>query len=103
MEIKQAQKLVGEHLEKIGYTKVETDVKHVFLHLLEEVGELARTLLHKETKRDSLPFTTKPSELSDELADIFWQTIKLALYLKIDLESCFINKLEKNRKKPKNT
>lgn len=101
MDIKQAQKLVREHLEKIGYTKIETTPAHAFLHLVEEIGEVARTLLHKETKRGSLSVTTKPSDIKDEVADVFWQTLKLASYLNIDLESCFIKKYEKNKAKGK--
>ncbi len=101
MEIKEAQKLVKEHLEKIGYTKIETTPTHAFLHLMEEVGETARAILHKETKRNSLSFSTKPSDLKDEVADIFWQTLKLASYLDIDLEDCFLKKYEKNKAKPK--
>ena len=101
MDIKQAQKLVREHLEKIGYTKIETTPIHAFLHLIEEIGETARTLLHKETKRDTLAVTTKPSSIEDEIADIFWQTLKLASYLDIDLEKCFMRKYEKNKAKHK--
>ncbi|XOA43101.1 MAG: MazG-like family protein [Candidatus Nealsonbacteria bacterium] len=101
MEIKQAQKLVKEYLEEIGYTKIETTPTHAFLHLVEEVGETARTILYKETKRDSLHVSTEPSNLEDEVADIFWQTLKLASYLDIDLESCFLKKYEKNKAKKK--
>ena len=99
MQINEAQKLVREHLEKIGYDKIETTPVHAFLHLVEEVGETSRSLLHKETNRKSLPVTTKPSDIEDEVADILWQTLKLASYLDIDLEKAFANKLEKNRKK----
>ena len=101
MEIKQAQKLVREHLERIGYTKIETTPVQAFLHLIEEIGEVSRALLHKETKRDSLPVTTKPSDIEDEVADIFWQTLKLASYLNIDLDSAFLKKYKKNLAKPK--
>lgn len=101
MEIEQAQKLVKEHLEKIGYTKIETTPTQAFLHLIEEIGEVARTLLHKETKRNNLSYSTKPSDIEDEVADIFWQTLKLASYLNIDLESAFLKKYEKNKAKPK--
>ncbi len=99
MNIKKAQKLVREHLEKIGYTKSETTPTHAFLHLVEEVGEVSRILLHQQTKRGKFKNTTKPKDLNDEVADIFWQTLKLASYLEIDLEQSFIDKLEKNRKK----
>ncbi|XOB46453.1 MAG: MazG-like family protein [Candidatus Nealsonbacteria bacterium] len=101
MEIKQAQKLVKEHLEQIGYTKIETTPTHAFLHLVEEVGETARSILYKETKRSSFHVSTEPSNLEDEVADIFWQTLKLASYLDIDLESCFLKKYEKNKAKKK--
>jgi NTP pyrophosphatase (non-canonical NTP hydrolase) len=99
MNIREAQKKVKEHLEQIGYTKIETTPTHAFLHLVEEVGEVSRSLLYKETKRGEIANTTKPSELDEEVADIFWQTLKLASYLDIDLEDCFIKKYEKNQKK----
>jgi len=99
MELKEAQYLVREHLEKVGYTKIETTPIHAFLHLIEETGEVARTLLHRETRRKSIAYTTEPSDLEDEVADIFWQTLKLASYLDIDLESAFLKKYEKNKAK----
>lgn len=68
MEIKEAQKLVRDRLERIGYTKIETTPVHAFLHLIEEIGEAARTLLHEETKRKSLPITTEPSGIEDEIS-----------------------------------
>ena len=101
MNIKKAQDLVYEHLVKIGYTKSETTPSQAFLHLVEEVGEVSRILLHQETKRGKFANSTNPGIIEDEVADIFWQTLKLASYLKIDLEQSFINKLEKNRQKGK--
>ncbi|MBD3208365.1 MAG: nucleotide pyrophosphohydrolase [Candidatus Nealsonbacteria bacterium] len=101
MEIKEAQKLVKEHLDKIGYTKIETTPTHAFLHLIEEVGEVARAILHKETNRASLHVGAEPEELEDEIADIFWQTLKLASYLNMDLESIFLEKYKKNKDKKK--
>jgi len=102
MDIKKAQTLVYDHLKKIGYTDIETSSAHAFLHLIEEIGELSRSLLHKDTNRDSLPYTTEPSNVEDEIADVFWQTLKLASYLDVDLEQCFINKFEKNKLKSVN-
>ena len=102
MEIKKAQDLVYEHLEKIGYTKSETTPVHAFLHLMEEVGEVFRVLLYKETGRDKFSNNTSTDKIEDEVADIFWQTLKLASYLKIDLDKAFQGKLEKNRNKSKN-
>ena len=99
MEISKAQEIVKSHLEKIGYTKIETEPTHAFLHLIEEVGETARTLLYKETPRGTIKNTTEPGNLKEEVADIFWQTLKLASYLDIDLEKAFVEKSEKNLKK----
>lgn len=101
MDIREAQRLVREHLERIGYTKIETSPSQTFLHLIEEVGEVSRALLHRETKRESLPVTTKPPDLRDEIADVFWQTLKLSSYLDIDLEEAFMEKYEKNKAKSK--
>jgi len=101
MEIKKAQDLVYEHLVKIGYTKSETTPVHAFLHLVEEIGEVSRALLHKETKRGKFSNSTDPGIIEDEVADIFWQTLKLASYLKIDLDKAFVDKLEKNWNKSK--
>ena len=101
MKIKEAQDLVYEHLVKIGYIKSETTPIHAFLHLVEEVGEVSRALLHKETKRKEFTNGTNPGIIEDEVADIFWQTLKLASYLNMDLEQAFVDKLEKNRNKSK--
>ena len=67
MKIKKAQELVWEHLNRIGYTKSETSPLHAFLHLSEEVGEVARTLLHKETKRGKFVHS-KAGDMEEELA-----------------------------------
>ncbi|MBW6451600.1 MAG: MazG-like family protein [DPANN group archaeon] len=48
------------------------------MHLVEEVGEVSRTLLYKETERVNFKNNTDPGKLEDEIADIFWQTLKLA-------------------------
>ncbi|HLD59257.1 MAG TPA: MazG nucleotide pyrophosphohydrolase domain-containing protein [archaeon] len=101
MHIKEAQEKVAGHLKEIGYTKIETTPSQAFLHLVEEVGETARTLLYKETNRKSVFNKTAPKELEEEVADIFWQTLKLASYLEIDLEDAFIKKFEKNKSKAK--
>jgi NTP pyrophosphatase (non-canonical NTP hydrolase) len=99
LSITQAQELVREHLKLIDYFSIETTPEQAFLHLIEETGELARTILYLKTGRGKMKNQTAPQELNDELADIFWQTLKLAIYLDCDLESCFLKKLEKNRAK----
>jgi NTP pyrophosphatase (non-canonical NTP hydrolase) len=101
MTIKEAQSVVHKHLISIGYDKIETLPSHAFIHLVEEIGEVARIILHRETKRSGLKYTTEPNDLEDEVADILWQTLKLASYLNIDLETAFKNKYKKNLAKKK--
>jgi len=101
MTINEAQKEVLKHIQTIGYDKIETDSLHVFLHLTEEIGEVARSLLHSRTNRGSLPVNSEPGDLCDEVADVFWQLLKLASYLDIDLEDAFVDKFQKNRDKNK--
>jgi NTP pyrophosphatase (non-canonical NTP hydrolase) len=99
MEINKAQKKVMDHLKKIGYLNIEKTPSQAFLHLVEEVGETSRALLYNETSRNKMSNQTEPHGLEEEIADIFWQTLKLAGYLNIDLEKAFEKKLEKNRLK----
>ncbi len=99
LEIKEAQDLVYEHLERIGYTESETEPTHAFLHLVEELGETSRSLLHRETERKKFENRTEAGTLKKEVGDILWQTMKLASYLDIDLEEAFKEVLEKNRNK----
>lgn len=96
--IREAQNLVYEHLVKIKYTESETSPVHAFLHLVEEVGEVSRAFLHKETNRASFVGSV-PGDIEEEVADILWQTLKLASYLRIDLENAFVQRLEENRNK----
>ncbi len=99
LEIKEAQDLVYEHLEKIGYTESETESTHAFLHLVEEIGETSRSLLHRETERGDFANRTDPGVLKEEVGDVLWQIMKLASYLDMNLEEAFEEVLEKNRNK----
>lgn len=99
MKINEAQERVALHLKQIGYSEIETSAMHAFLHLVEEIGETSRSLLYKETNRRKAFNETVPGDLEEEIADVFWQTLKLATYLEVDLESAFLKKLEKNRQK----
>jgi len=99
MTIKEAQKKVYQHLLDIGYFKVEKTPFEAFTHLVEELGELARSLLCYQTKRGKMTLTSIPKDLKEEVADIFWQTLKLCLYLNIDLEEAFKKKYKKNVQK----
>ena len=99
MHIREAQKQLAQYIDEIGYREVEKTPSEAFLHLVEEVGETARSLLHSGTGREKMSNTTVPKELEEEVADVFWQTLKLAIYLDIDLESAFEKKFAKNRER----
>ena len=101
MTINEAQTIVEKHIKKIGYDKIETLPSHAFIHLMEEIGEVARIILYQETKRSEMKNNSKPHDIEDEVADVLWQTLKLASYLKIDLEKAFENKYQKNLLKNK--
>jgi hypothetical protein len=64
------------------------------------LGELARSLLCYQTKRGKMNLTSIPKDLEEEIADVFWQTLKLCLYLNIDLEEAFKNKYKKHGQSP---
>jgi NTP pyrophosphatase (non-canonical NTP hydrolase) len=101
MNISDAQQQVQEQIKQRGYDKVEDKPSLVMLHLIEEVGETSRAILHKETMRAEAINSRQPKQLEEELADIFWQTIRLANILNIDLETAFMNKFEKNQNRQK--
>lgn len=101
MEIKKAQKDVEEYHRKIGYYKIEDTASKVFLHLIEEAGELGRSVLHRETERGKYFPGRAPDRIDEEVADVFLQVLRLANMLNVDLESAFVKKFEKNRRRPK--
>lgn len=93
MEIKQAQKMSFELLEKINN---KNNVKHepdsMFLSLAEEVGEVARELSKKQKNwREEFD----KEKLADELADIISRALIIAQDNGIDMDQAFNNKLIK--------
>lgn len=86
MEIRVAQAAVDEWISQYeeGYWSPLANLAR----LTEEVGELAREVNHrfgdKQKRRDE-----RPSEIADELGDIFWVIVCLANSLQIDLDDAF--------------
>ena len=68
------------------------DDKEVLLRLGEEVGEVMEAVRENQSKAD----------LSYEMVDVFWNLLRLAELKDIDLEKAFIEKWEKNEKRPLN-
>jgi NTP pyrophosphatase (non-canonical NTP hydrolase) len=93
MELKEMQRQSFEVLEDINK---KYDIKHepdtVFMHLAEEVGEVARELSKKQKNwREEFD----KERLADELADVISQTLIIAQDNNIDMDTAFQNKLIK--------
>ncbi|PIS05171.1 MAG: hypothetical protein COT81_02420 [Candidatus Buchananbacteria bacterium CG10_big_fil_rev_8_21_14_0_10_42_9] len=86
--IKELQTLMVEQLNRRGF--YPKDDKEVLLRLGEEVGEVMEAVREDRSKTD----------LSYEIVDVFWNLLRLAELKNIDLEKAFIEKWEKNEKRP---
>ncbi|MBI4779507.1 hypothetical protein HY797_03605 [Candidatus Falkowbacteria bacterium] len=86
--IKELQELMVEQLKRRGF--YPKDDKEVLLRLGEEVGEVMEAVRENQSKTD----------LSHEMVDVFWNLLRLAELKDIDLEKAFIEKWEKNEKRP---
>ena len=97
MEIKEMQKMSFGILQRINN---KLNVKHepetIFLHLAEEVGEVARELSKKqENWREEF----NKDKLGEELADVIATLCSIATDNNIDVEEAFIDKFEKVKKR----
>jgi len=92
MEIKEVQreseKIVNEVYDKIGAAK---DSEAIFLHLVEELGEISRQINNPKLKRQE----TDIDSLREEIADVILLVSKLASNYNIDIEKAVKNKIEK--------
>lgn len=77
-----------EQLKRRGF--YPKDDKEVLLRLGEEVGEVMEAV--REGKNNT--------DLSHEMIDVFWNLLRLAELKGIDLEKAFMEKWEKNEKRP---
>lgn len=75
------QKQVLEYDKKFKWNKDKSS--HIVLHILEELGEVARRILRHEGYKTE-KFSKK--ELAQELTDVLYLTLKLANKFKIDLD-----------------
>lgn len=90
------QKYVEKMLKERGFDK-ET-VPEVFMMLLEEYGELARSARKSEKHIKSYKGKEYPN-IGHEFVDVFIYLIQLANYYKVDLEKSFREKEEINKKR----
>ena len=98
MEIKEMQeeawKVIKEYNKKHG---LEHKKETVFLHLIEEIGELARELA-KETN-DWRKEGFSKEKVEEELVDVLAQILYFAKDQEIDIEEAFKSKILKLRKR----
>ena len=86
--IKELQELTVDQLKRRGFYPKEE--KEVLLRLGEELGEVFEAVREKQGKQ----------ELSHEVVDVFWNLLRFCELKNINLEKAFIEKLEKNEKRP---
>jgi NTP pyrophosphatase (non-canonical NTP hydrolase) len=67
----------------------------IFIHLIEEVGEIARQLYNQKNRKDNF----NRENLKDEIADVFILLSKLAEIYDIDIETAVADKILATRKK----
>lgn len=86
--IHELQILMVEQLKRRGF--YPKDDKEILLRLGEEVGEVMEAVRENQSLES----------LSHEMVDVFWNILRLAELKGIDLEKAFMEKLEKNEKRP---
>jgi NTP pyrophosphatase (non-canonical NTP hydrolase) len=84
MHIREYQTWLQAYDEARGWDKIAPS--HSFMHLIEEVGEIAREVEYVEGYRDAADPTKVSARLAEELADAATFLFKLAYQCGVDLE-----------------
>jgi NTP pyrophosphatase (non-canonical NTP hydrolase) len=96
MEIKEIEKRILEFVKDISEKKGYTPTPELsFIHLTEEVGEIARQLSNKKMKTEAFD----EENLKEEIIDTLLENIILAKICKVDIEKELHKKLEKLKKR----
>ena len=85
MHIREYQTWLQAYDEARGWDKISPP--HTFLHLIEEIGEIAREVEYLEGYRDADSSDDVRARLAEELADAATFLYKLAYQCGVDLES----------------
>lgn len=95
MEVKDFQKKIIEFISAWDKKrKNKPNEQLTFNHLVEEVGELARQYVNRESRKNE--FNKK--ELDDAIGDIFMQLVKLAHLRGLDIEKVVLKIINKEQK-----
>lgn len=99
MEVKEFQNRILEFLSEWDKKRGDTPAKQkTFNHLIEEIGELARQYVNKETRKSGY----NEKELENAIGDIFMQTVKLAHLHGLDIEQTVLKIIKEEREILKN-
>ena len=92
MDIKTFQKEVEDLFNKISGKRGEKHTEgEIFIHLIEEIGEIARQLTNKKLRKEKFD----PKNLEEEISDSILFLTYLASLYKIDLEKSLKKDIEK--------
>jgi NTP pyrophosphatase (non-canonical NTP hydrolase) len=95
MEVKKLQKKIEEFWEEVNRLKKKKRTPEmVFIHLVEEVGELAREFVNKKERRGEY----SEEKLFDAIADILIMAFFLASLYKLDVEELLVKTLKESKK-----
>jgi NTP pyrophosphatase (non-canonical NTP hydrolase) len=97
VHIREYQTWLQAYDEERGWDKISPP--HTFLHLIEEIGEIAREVEYLEGYRDADSSEEVRSRLAEELADAATFLYKLAYQCGIDLESALQANMTKAEKR----
>jgi len=95
MNIKEAQEIVNR---VVSERKWETPSSDTFIHLVEELGEIARNILKMKNYGGQHTSDSKIN-LDEELADVFYLLLKLSNENNVDLDKALEKKIEEISKR----
>ena len=96
MEIKKLQEKTDEIINKMdAKTNCKHDINNTIIHLIEEIGELAKELNKPNIRNKPID----REELGNEIADVLFFITRIANLNEIDLEASINNKIKKLNEK----
>ena len=95
MEVKELQKKIISFIAQWDKKRNDESTEEKrFIHLVEEIGELATQYVNKETRPDQY----KPEEVENAIGDSIMQLIKLADLRGLDVETILTKIIEEEQK-----
>lgn len=94
--LKEVQEQVKEFVAERNW---ETPASDILIHMIEELGEVARNVLKMKNYGGQHTTINLENNMDEELADVFYLLLKLANESNINLGIAFGKKMEKNSKR----